>query len=132
MAARYEAEGLDDPPSRPALGPARAGPHRPGAEPSPVADITQLATSSGFAHVAFVLDLFSRRIVGWRVSTSRADLALDALEHALWQRQRGPHEVSGVVHRSDREVQYLSIRCTNASRPTGGGRDPFPGWGLTA
>jgi putative transposase len=78
-----------------------------------VADITYVATWSGFVYVAFVVDLFSRRIVGWRASTSlRADLALDALEHALWSRLRDGHEVTGVVHHSDRGVQYLSIRYT--------------------
>jgi putative transposase len=78
-----------------------------------VADITYVATWSGFVYVAFVIDLFSRRIVGWRASTSlRADLALDALEHALWSRLRSGHEVTGVVHHSDRGVQYLSIRYT--------------------
>jgi putative transposase len=78
-----------------------------------VADITYVATWSGFVYVAFVVDLFSRRIVGWRASTSlRADLALDALEHALWQRARDHADVTGVVHHSDRGVQYLSIRYT--------------------
>ncbi len=78
-----------------------------------VADITYVATWGGFVYVAFVIDLFSRRIVGWRASTSlRADLALDALEHALWQRARQSHDVTGVVHHSDRGVQYLSIRYT--------------------
>jgi putative transposase len=76
-----------------------------------VADITYVATWHGFCYVAFVLDLYSRRIVGWRVSNSlRTDLALDALEHALWQRNRAHHDVSGLVHHSDRGVQYLSIR----------------------
>ena len=78
-----------------------------------VADITYVATWSGFVYVAFVVDLFSRRIVGWRASTSlRADLALDALEHAIWQRGRQAQDVAGVVHHSDRGVQYLSIRYT--------------------
>jgi putative transposase len=78
-----------------------------------VADITYVPTWSGFVYVAFVVDLFSRRIVGWRASTSlRADLALDALEHALWQRARQAQDVTGVVHHSDRGVQYLSIRYT--------------------
>ena len=74
-----------------------------------VADITYVATWSGFAYVAFVVDVFSRAIVGWRVSSSlRSDLALDALEQALWARQPG----NGLVHHSDRGVQYLSIRYT--------------------
>ena len=78
-----------------------------------VADITYVATWSGFVYVAFVSDLFSRRIVGWRASTSlRSDLALDALEHALWQRGREEQDVTGVVHHSDRGVQYLSIAYT--------------------
>jgi transposase InsO family protein len=74
-----------------------------------VADITYVATWSGFVYVAFVIDVFSRYIVGWRVSSSlRSDLALDALEQALWARQPG----EGLVHHSDRGVQYLSIRYT--------------------
>jgi len=74
-----------------------------------VADITYVATWSGFVYVAFVIDVFSRAIVGWRVSSSlRSDLALDALEQALWARQPG----DGLVHHSDRGVQYLSIRYT--------------------
>jgi putative transposase len=104
--------------------PAEAGAARPAdllerdfSAPAPnrrwVADITYVATWSGFVYVAFVVDLFSRRIVGWRASTSlRADLALDALEHALWQRGRQAQDVTGVVHHSDRGVQYLSIRYT--------------------
>ena len=78
-----------------------------------VADITYVATWTGFVYVAFVSDLFSRRIVGWRASTSlRSDLALDALEQALWQRQHDEQDVTGVVHHSDRGVQYLSIAYT--------------------
>ena len=74
-----------------------------------VADITYVATWSGFVYVAFVIDVFSRYIVGWRVSSSlRSDLALDALEQALWARQPS----DGLVHHSDRGVQYLSIRYT--------------------
>ena len=76
-----------------------------------VADLTYVSTWSGFAYVAFVVDVFSRSIVGWRVSTSlRAELALDALEMAIWSR-RGA-DLSGLVHHSDRGVQYLSIRYT--------------------
>jgi putative transposase len=74
-----------------------------------VADLTYVATWTGFVYVAFVIDVFSRCIVGWRVSRSlRSDLALDALEQALAQR---PHD-DGLVHHSDRGVQYLSIRYT--------------------
>jgi putative transposase len=79
-----------------------------------VADITYVATWSGFVYVAFVVDLFSRRIVGWRASSSlRADLALDALEQALWQRQRDRQDVAGMAHHSDRGVQDLAIRYTD-------------------
>lgn len=74
-----------------------------------VADITYVATWAGFAYVAFVVDVFSRRIVGWRVSSSlKSDLALDALEQALYARPGA----DGVVHHSDRGVQYTSIRYT--------------------
>ncbi len=76
-----------------------------------VADITYVATWSGFAYVAFVTDVFSRRIVGWRVAnTLRADLALDALEMAIWARKA--ERLPGLVHHSDRGVQYLSIVYT--------------------
>jgi putative transposase len=78
-----------------------------------VADITYVPTWAGFVYVAFVMDLYSRRVVGWRVSaTLRSDLALDALEQAIWQRQQDGHALAGLVHHSDRGVQYLSIRYT--------------------
>jgi len=74
-----------------------------------VADITYVATWSGFVYVAFVIDVFARRIVGWRVASSmRTDLVLDALEQALWSRR----ETQGDPHHSDRGSQYLSIRYT--------------------
>lgn len=74
-----------------------------------VADLTYVATWRGFVFVAFVIDVFSRTIVGWRASSSlRTDLALDALEQALWARPDTDH----LVHHSDRGVQYLSIRYT--------------------
>ena len=76
-----------------------------------VADITYVKTHSGWVYVAFVIDVYSRMVVGWQASTSlRSDLALDALEMAVWQRQRAGHDVSGLVHHSDMGVQYLSIR----------------------
>ena len=76
-----------------------------------VADLTYVATWRGFAYVAFVIDVFARRIVGWRVSNSlRSDLALDALEQALYERARVGAEP--LIHHSDRGVQYLSIRYT--------------------
>ena len=75
-----------------------------------IADITYVATWSGFAYTAFVTDVYSRRIVGWRVATTlRTDLALDALEMAIWSRTE---TLAGLVHHSDRGVQYLSIRYT--------------------
>jgi putative transposase len=75
-----------------------------------VSDFTFVATWSGFVHVAFVIDAFARRIVGWRVSRSaRADFVLDALEQALHDRQ--PWRAS-LVHHSDRGAQYVSIRYT--------------------
>ncbi len=68
-----------------------------------VADITYVATWSGFAYVAFVTDVFSRMIVGWRVSSSlRADLALDALEMAIWSRK--DESFPQLIHHSDRGV----------------------------
>ncbi len=71
-----------------------------------VADLTYVATWSGFVYVAFVMDVYSRRIVGWRASTSlRADLALDALEQGLWTRARDDRDVTGLIHHSDRGVQ---------------------------
>jgi transposase InsO family protein len=74
-----------------------------------VADITYVATWAGFVYVAFVVDVYSRSIVGWRVSSSlRSDLALDALEQALHARPRS----ESLIHHSDRGVQYLSIRYT--------------------
>jgi transposase InsO family protein len=72
-----------------------------------VADFTFVATWAGFVYVAFVIDVFSRGIVGWRVArTMRTDLVLDALEQALWCRR----DTDGLVHHSDRGSQYLSIR----------------------
>ncbi len=74
-----------------------------------VADVTFVATWSGFVYVAFVIDVFSRYIVGWRVSrTMRTDLVLDALEQAIWARK----ETRNLIHHSDRGSQYLSIRYT--------------------
>lgn len=78
-----------------------------------VADLTYIRTWSGWVYAAFVLDVFSRRIVGWQVSTSlRTDLALDALEMGLWARHRAGEDLTGLVHHSDRGVQYRAIRYT--------------------
>ena len=74
-----------------------------------VADFTYVATWKGFSYVAFIIDVFARMIVGWRVAMSmNADLTLDALEQALWFRQ----VKKGLIHHSDRGSQYLSIRYT--------------------
>ena len=76
-----------------------------------VADLTYVATWRGFVYVAFVIDAFARRIVGWRVSNSlHTDIALDALEQALYDREAAQH--GELIHHSDRGVQYLSIRYT--------------------
>jgi putative transposase len=78
-----------------------------------VADLTYIRTYSGWVYAAFVLDVYSRRIVGWQVSTSlHTDLALDALEMGLWARRRAGHDTTGLVHHSDRGVQYRAIRYT--------------------
>jgi putative transposase len=75
-----------------------------------LADLTYVRTWAGFVYVSFVFDAYSRFIVGWQAATHlRTDLALDALEMALWRRRE---DVSGLVHHSDRGVQYLSIRYT--------------------
>ncbi len=74
-------------------------------------DITYVSTWQGFVYVAFVIDVFVRRIVGWRVSSSaRTDFVLDALEQALYARR--PVGQSSLIHHSDRGVQYVSIRYT--------------------
>ncbi len=76
-----------------------------------LADITYVPTRVGFVYVAFVTDVFSRRIVGWRASRSlETGLALDALEQAIWDRLDG--KVDDLIHHSDRGSQYLSIRYT--------------------
>ena len=87
-----------------------------------VSDFTYVATWSGFVYVAFVIDAFARRIVGWRVSrTAQASFVLDALEQALHERR----PVRGLVHHSDRGVQYVSIRYTE--RLAGAGIEPSVG-----
>ena len=81
-----------------------------------VADLTYVATWRGFVYVAFVIDVFARCIVGWRVAGSlRTDLALDALEQALYARP----VTDGLIHHSDRGGQYLSIRYTERLAESG-------------
>jgi transposase InsO family protein len=76
-----------------------------------VSDFTYVSTWQGWIFVAFVIDVFARRIVGWRVSRSmHADFVLDALEQALYARQ--PEKEDGLIHHSDRGSQYVSIRYT--------------------
>ncbi|WP_444962296.1 IS3 family transposase [Nocardiopsis sp. M1B1] len=78
-----------------------------------VADITYIRTFAGWVYAAFVIDVFSRRVVGWQVSRSlRTDLALDALEMAVWNRAHVGRRIDGLVHHSDRGVQYLAVRYT--------------------
>ena len=82
-----------------------------------VSDFTYVATWAGFVYVAFVIDTFARRIVGWRASrTAHAGFVLDALEQALCERRplRG-----GLVHHSDRGVQYVSIKYTERLKDAG-------------
>jgi putative transposase len=77
-----------------------------------VADLTYVRTFGGWVYVAFIVDVFSRRIVGWQLATHlRTSLALDALEMAIWTRKRDPNSnLSELIHHSDRGGQYLSIR----------------------
>lgn len=76
-----------------------------------VSDFTYVSTWQGWLYVAFVIDVFARRIVGWRVSHSmRTDFVLDALEQALYARQ--PERNNALIHHSDRGSQYVSIRYT--------------------
>lgn len=76
-----------------------------------VSDFTYVSTWQGFVYIAFVIDVFARRIVGWRVSRSmRTDFVLDALEQALYARQ--PERDDALIHHSDRGSQYVSIRYT--------------------
>ena len=76
-----------------------------------VADFTYCSTWQGWLYVAFVIDAYSKRIVGWRASSSMTtDFVLDALEQAVYDRR--PSESDGLIHHSDRGVQYVSIRYT--------------------
>jgi transposase InsO family protein len=76
-----------------------------------VVDFTYVHTWSGFVYVAFVIDAYARRVVGWKVSASAtAGFVLDALEQAIHARQPGPED--GLIHHSDRGVQYLAMAYT--------------------
>jgi putative transposase len=89
-----------------------------------VADFTYVATWRGFVYVAFVIDIFARRIVGWRVSSSlRTDFVLDALDQAIYE--RCSEDLGDLIHHSDRGSQYLAMRYTD--RLTDAGIDPSVG-----
>jgi putative transposase len=78
-----------------------------------VADLTYVKTHSGWVYVAFIVDVFSRMVVGWQASRSlRADLAIDALEMAVANRGR-TDDLDALVHHSDRGVQYLCVRYSD-------------------
>lgn len=78
-----------------------------------VADLTYVRTSAGWVYAAFILDVFSRMVIGWQVATSLyTDLALDALKMAIWRRRAEGADLAGLVHHSDRGVQYRAIRYT--------------------
>jgi putative transposase len=91
-----------------------------------VSDFTYVATWAGFVYVAFVIDAFARRIVGWRVSrTAHTSFVLDALEQALHERR--PAQGGGLVHHSDRGSQYLALRYTGRRRLAEAGIEPSVG-----
>jgi putative transposase len=92
-----------------------------------IADFTYVATWSGMVYVAFVIDAYARRILGWRAATTmRTELVLDALEQAMWARAReGVGDLSGLVHHSDAGSQYTSIAFTE--RLAQAGVDPSVG-----
>lgn len=76
-----------------------------------VADLTYVKTHTGWVYVAFIIDVFSRMVIGWQASRSlRADLAIDALEMAVHNRGGDPGDLDGLIHHSDRGVQYLCVR----------------------
>ena len=91
-----------------------------------VADYTYVSTWSGMVYVAFVIDAYARRILGWRASTSmRTDLVLDTIEHAIWTRARdGVTDLSGLVHHNDAGSQTRLNRSSQHRlvRPTVDGR----------
>ena len=89
-----------------------------------VADFSYVATWRGFVYVAFVIDVFARRIVGWRVSSSlRTDFVLDALDQAIYE--RCGEDLGDLIHHSDRGSQYLAMRYTD--RLTDAGIEPSVG-----
>ena len=82
-----------------------------------VADLTYVKTHAGWVYAAFIIDVFSRMVVGWQISESlRSDLAIDALEMAVWNRTRDGQVLDGLVHHSDKGVQYLGHSLLGAPR----------------
>lgn len=80
-----------------------------------VADITYIRTCSGWVYAAFVQDVCTRRIVGWQVADHlRTELALDALQMAFWARRREGVDLAGLLHHSDKGVQYVAVRYTES------------------
>ncbi len=81
-----------------------------------VADITYVATTEGFLHLAFILDVYSRRVVGWAMQSHlRTELVVDALQMAVWRRKPAP----GLVHHSDQGVQYTSLSFSERLKEVG-------------
>src|SRR4051794_38573821 len=86
---------------------------RPTSASTACARSTPSWTFAGWVYAAFVIDVHSRRVVGWQLSRSlRTDLALDALEMGIWTRRRAGRDVAGLIHHSDKGVQYLAVRYT--------------------
>lgn len=80
-----------------------------------VSDITYVPAQAGWVYVSFVTDVCSRKILGWKVASSlHADVALDALNMAIYQRRRDDIDTRGLVHHSDRGVQYRDVRYGQA------------------
>jgi putative transposase len=78
-----------------------------------VADITYCRTFAGWVYAAFVIDVYSRRVVGWQLSKSlRTDLALDALEMGIWTHRRSGRDLGGLIHHSDKGSQYVAVGYT--------------------
>jgi hypothetical protein len=78
-------------------------------------------THAGWVYAAFILDVYSRMVVGWQISNSlRSELAIDALEMAIWNRTRAGQVLDGLVHHSDRGVQYLSRQAQVPHEPLDG------------
>ena len=101
-----------------------------------VADLTYVKTHSGWVYVAFIIDVYSRMVVGWQASRSlRSDLAIDALEMAMWQRRRAGRPLGGLVHHSDRGVQggfnwssqHLMMEVADGATTAVGGQGAPPG-----